>query len=146
MSGEPAVRPSLVHPTADGTADDRSVGELIAAVSADFSTLMRQEVELAKAEVRESAARAGAGVGLLSGAGVAVHMVLLFLSIALWWGLGNAIGRGWSALVVAVIWAIIAAILATMGKSQLKSVQGMPKTADTAKKIPDALKGNEDSR
>ena len=107
---------------------------------------MRQEVELAKSEIRQSAQRAGKGTGLLAGAAVGGHMVLLFLSIALWWGLGNAIGRGWSALVVAVIWAIIAAILASMGRSQLKAVQGLPKTTDTAKKIPDALKGNEDSR
>ena len=103
MSGEPAVRPSLVRPVNDGTADDRSVGELIAAVSEDFSTLMRQEVELAKAEVRESAARAGAGVGMLSGAGVAVHMVLLFLSIAAWWGIAQWIGQAWSGVVVAAV-------------------------------------------
>ena len=123
-----------------------SVGQLLGEISGDISTLMRQEVELAKSEIRQSAQRASKGTGLLAGAAVGGHMVLLFLSIALWWGLGNAIGRGWSALVVAVIWAIIAAILASMGKSQLKAVQGLPKTADTAKKIPDALKGNEDSR
>ena len=123
-----------------------SVGQLLGEISGDLSTLMRQEVELAKSEIRQSATKAGKGSGMLAGAAVGGHMVLLFLSIALWWGLGNAIGRGWSALVVAVIWAIIAAILALMGKSQLKSVQGLPKTTDTAKKIPDALKGNEDSR
>ena len=123
-----------------------SVGQLLGEISGDLSTLMRQEVELAKSEIRQSATRAGKGSGMLAGAAVGGHMVLLFLSIALWWGLGNAIGRGWSALVVAVIWAIIAGILAVMGKSQLKAVQGLPKTTDTAKKIPDALKGNEDSR
>ena len=123
-----------------------SVGELLGEISGDISTLMRQEVELAKSEVRQSVTQASKGSGMLAGAAVGGHMVLLFLSIALWWGLGNAIGRGWSALVVAVIWAIIAAILAAMGKSQLKAVKGLPKTTNTAKKIPDALKGNEDSR
>lgn len=123
-----------------------SVGELLGEISADISTLMRQEVELAKSEIRQSVKQASKGGGMLAGAAVGGHMVLLFLSIALWWGLGNAIGRGWSALVVAVIWAIIAAILAAMGRSQLKEVEGMPETTDTAKKIPDALKGNEDSR
>ncbi len=73
-------------------------------------------------------------------------MVLLFLSIALWWGLGNAIGRGWSALVVAVIWAIIAAILASMGRKEMKNVTGVPRTADTVKKIPSAVAGNEETR
>jgi hypothetical protein len=122
------------------------VGQLLGEISGDISTLMRQEVELAKSEIRQSVSKASKGSGMLAGAAVGGHMVLLFLSIALWWGLGNAIGRGWSALVVAVIWAIIAAILAAMGKKQLKAVQGLPKTTDTAKKIPDALKGNEDSR
>ena len=71
-----------------------SVGELLGEISGDISTLMRQEVELAKSEIRQSAQRAGKGTGLLAGAAVGGHMVLLFLSIALWWGLGNAIGRG----------------------------------------------------
>jgi len=73
-----------------------SVGVLLADVTRDISDLMRQELELAKAEARQSATRAGAGAGMLGGAAVAGHFVLLFLSIALWWGLGNAIGRGWS--------------------------------------------------
>jgi len=143
-SGYPPAQERTTEPEHGGSLS--SVGQLLGEISGDISTLMRQEVELAKSEIRQSATRAGKGSGMLAGAAVGGHMVLLFLSIALWWGLGNAIGRGWSALVVAVIWAIIAAILALMGKSQLKSVQGLPKTTDTAKKIPDALKGNEDSR
>jgi len=143
-SGYPPAQERTTEPEHGGSLS--SVGQLLGEISGDISTLMRQEVELAKSEIRQSAQRASKGTGLLAGAGVGAHMVLLFLSIALWWGLGSAIGRSWSALVVAVIWAIIAAILASMGKSQLKAVQGLPKTADTAKKIPDALKGNEDSR
>jgi hypothetical protein len=126
-----------------GSVGDRSLGELISEVTADLSTLMRQELELAKAEVQQSASRAGKGAGLLGGAGVAGYFVLLFLSVALWWAIGSATGLGWSAVIVAVIWGIIAAILYTMGRNSLKSVRGIPKTADTVKKIPDALKGNE---
>ena len=123
-----------------------NVGDIFADISRDLSTLIRQETELAKAEVRDSATRAGAGAGMLGGAGVAGHFVLLFLSIALWWGLGSAIGRGWSAVVVAVIWAVIAAVLAAMGRKKLKQVKGIPQTTETAREIPDALKGNEDKR
>ena len=129
--------------TSPGSVGDRSLGELISEVTADLSTLMRQELELAKAEVQQSASRAGKGAGLLGGAGVAGYFVLLFLSVALWWAIGSATGLGWSALIVAVIWAIIAAVLATVGRNSLKSIRGIPKTADTVKKIPDALKGNE---
>jgi len=123
-----------------------SVGEIFADISRDFSLLMRQEVALAKAEVTQSASQAGKGAGMLGGAGVAGHFVLLFLSIALWWGLGNEIGRGWSALVVAVLWAIVAAVLAAMGRKEIKQVRGVPQTTATAKEIPNALKGNEDNR
>ena len=72
---------------------------------------MRQELELAKAELQQSASRAGKGAGMLGGAAVAGYFVLLFLSVALWWAIGSATGLGWSALIVAVIWAIIAAVL-----------------------------------
>ena len=122
---------------------DRSLGDLISEVTTDLSTLMRQELELAKAEVQQSAARAGKGAGMLGGAAVAGYFVLLFLSIALWWAVGAATGLGWSAVIVAVIWAIIGAVLYVMGRNSLKAVRGIPKTAETVKKIPDAIKGNE---
>ena len=123
-----------------------NVGELFADISRDLSTLIRQETELAKAELRQSATRAGKGAGMLGGAGVAGHFVLLFLSVALWWGLGNATGRAWSALVVAAIWAVVAAVLAATGRRELKQVEGIPQTTQTAREIPEALKGNEDKR
>jgi hypothetical protein len=119
-----------------------SVGELLADVSRDFSTLMRQEVELAKAEVKESATKAGKGVGMFAGAGVGGHLVLLFLSIALWWGVGDATGHAISALIVAAVWAVIAAVLAVMGRTALKTTPGLTRTAETVKKIPPAVKGD----
>lgn len=146
-SAAPNVSP--VPPTSSGSPtstgrDDRSIGELVGEVSRDLSTLIRQEVELAKAEATQSAKRAGKGAGMFGGAGVAGHMVLLFLSLALWWALGTVMGGGWSALVVAGVWAVIAAVLAMRGRSELKSVEGLPQTADSVKKIPDALRGHEE--
>jgi hypothetical protein len=125
-------------------AAQRSVGELVGEVSRDLSTLVRQEIELAKAEAKQSAQRAGKGAGLFGGAGVAGHMVLLFLSLALWWALGTVMGLGWSGLVVAAVWAVIAAVLAMRGKKELQAVEGMPQTTDSVKKIPDALRGHEE--
>jgi len=123
-----------------------SIGELLSDISTDLSTLMRQEVALAKAELTQTAKQAGKGTGMFAGAGVAAHMVLLFVSIALWWSIGNATGRGWSALIVAVIWAVIAAVLAATGRKEMKSVTGVPRTAATVKKIPSAVAGNEETR
>jgi hypothetical protein len=120
-----------------------SVGELFSDVAADLSTLMRQEIDLAKAEVRQSATKAGKGAGLLAGAGISGHLVLIFVSVAAWWGLGESIGHGWSALVVAAIWLIIAAVLGLAGRREMSAVSGLPQTAQTVKKIPAAAKGNE---
>lgn len=126
-------------------AADRSLGDLISQVTQDLSLLMRQEVALARAELQQSASRAAKGAGMMSGAAVAGYFVLLFLSIALWWLIGAATGLGWSALIVAVIWAVVGAVLYGTGKRSLQSVRGLPRTADTVAKIPDALKGNEDT-
>src|SRR3954469_20468664 len=87
--------------------EDTSVGALMGEVAKDLSTLMRQELELAKVEVKAEAAKAGKGVGLMGAAGFAGYMVLLFLSVALWWALAHLVGHSWSALIVAVIWAVI---------------------------------------
>lgn len=128
-------------------AAETSLGELVGEVSRDLSTLMRKELELAKTELAESAKRAGKGAGLLGGAGYAGSMAVLFLSLALWWGLGDLIDSlGWSAVIVAVIWAIVAGVLFAVGRSRLKSVQGAPQTVETVKEIPDALKRNEENR
>lgn len=132
--------PSEVH------AANTSLGDLIAEVSSDVSTLMRQEVELAKAEIRQTAARAGKGAGMYGAAGVAGLLTALFLSIAVWWGLGYLIGNAWSAVVVAAIWAIVTVVLVLVGKREFDSVDGMPKTVDSIKKIPDTLKRNEENR
>nr|WP_298806761.1 phage holin family protein [uncultured Pseudokineococcus sp.] len=131
------------RPTA-GAEDHRSLGELMSAVTTDVSTLVRQEIALAKAEAKESAAHAGKGAGMLGGAGVAGHFVLLFLSIALWWGLGTATGHGWSALVVAAVWAVLAAVLAVVGRGQLRKTKGLPQTQQSLQKIPNAVKGHEE--
>jgi len=132
-------------PSRTETTDDRpSIGELVSGISQDMSLLMRQELELAKAELRQTANRAGKGAGMFAGAGVAGHMVLLFLSISLWWAIGDKTGYGWSALIVAFIWAVIGAVLAIRGRAEFKQTPGMPRTTDTVKKIPNAVKGNEE--
>ncbi|MDQ6688096.1 MAG: phage holin family protein [Actinomycetota bacterium] len=145
MSTSYEQSPGSSDPSPANSDSRPSIGELLAEVSQDITTLLRQEVELAKAEIKQSATRAGKGAGMLGGAGLAGYMVLLFLSVAAWWGLGDAMGHGWSALVVAAVWLLIAAVLALVGRKQLKEVSGVSQTADTVKKIPNAVKGNEET-
>ena len=166
------------HPDVEGT----SVGQLIGDVTRDLSTLMRQELELAKAELRqeateattiakeeaskagaiakEEAAKAGKGAGMLGGAAFAGYMLALFLSVALMWGLANWFDSvAWAAVVVAVLWGIVAAVLASMGRKKLKELDPKrvtqvdlsrfkkinPKpeqTVETLQQVPGALKPN----
>ena len=132
---------SEMPPTAaQAKAETSSLGDLLGDVTRDMSTLMRQEVELAKVELKQSATRAGKGAGMLAGAGVAGHFVLLFLSLALWWALGELMGLGWSGVVLALIWGIVAAVLAAKGRKELNAIKGMPQTAETLQEIPPTLK------
>jgi len=141
-SSIPEPAPSAAHQKADNA----SLGELLGDVTRDLSTLMRQEVELAKAEAKQSATKAGKGAGMLGGAGVAGHFVLVFLSLALMFALGALMPLGWAAVIVAVIWGIIAAVLASIGRKELKQIKGMPQTGETLSEIPPTLKPGEVNR
>jgi hypothetical protein len=120
-----------------------SVGQLIGEVTKDLSTLMRQELELAKAELTVEAKKAGQGAGMFGAAGFAGYMVLLFLSFALWWGLENVMDAGLAALIVAIIWAVIGAVAFVVGRNKFRQVHPKPeRTVDTLSRVPSALKPN----
>ncbi|MDP9093527.1 MAG: phage holin family protein [Actinomycetota bacterium] len=130
------------HSAANGGVGDTSVGQLISDVSRDLSTLMRQELELAKAEIRTEVTKTGKAAGMLGGAGFAAYMTVLFLSIALWAGLSNVMNAGWAGLIVAAIWAVIGAVLGVNGRGIMRTVHPKPeRTVDTIQQVPDALKG-----
>ncbi len=111
-----------------------SVGQLVGEAASDLSKLMRLELELAKAEVKEEAKKAGKGAGLLGAAGLAGYFVLLFLSLTLMFALDSFMPIGWAALIVAVLWAIVGAIAFTRGRAQMKTVSPKPEqTIETLK-------------
>ncbi|MEU4551493.1 putative superfamily III holin-X [Micromonospora violae] len=119
-----------------------SVGELIGDVTRDMSTLVRKEVELAKAELREEVNQAGKAGGMFGGAALAGFLAVLFVSYALWWGLSNTMDQGWAALIVAVLWAAVAGGLFINARTQLKRARALlPRTKQTARELPDALRG-----
>ena len=103
--------------------EGRSLGDLVGEVADDLTRLFRQELELAKVEAKQEAAKLGKGAGMLAGAGVAGHVVVLFLSVALMLLLGRVMDLDLAALIVAVLWAVVAGILASMGRQRLRSAQ-----------------------
>ena len=119
--------------TALGEARDKSVGELLGQISKDVSTLVHQEIELAKAEAKQEVTKVGKGAGMLGGAGFAGYMVALFASLTLAYGIGTFWPAWVGALIVTLLWGAAAALLYTRGRAQLKSVEGPLRTKETLK-------------
>lgn len=139
---QPRPEPNTVPGMTGQDISNTSVAEMIGQVAQDLSLLMRQELDLAKAEVKQEITKAGKAAGLLGGAGFAGYMVLLFGSIAAWWGLANVMDQGWAALIVTGIWAVVGALLFAVGRGRMKQVNPKPElTAETVKELPDTLKG-----
>jgi uncharacterized membrane protein YqjE len=111
-----------------------SVGELVRRASENVSTLVRAEIELAKTELSTTVKRAGVGGGLLAAAGVILLFSVPFLFVVIAEVL-VAIGlpRWLSYLIVWVLFLIIAAVLALIGRRQLKKMSKPERTLKTAK-------------
>lgn len=150
----------MSHPIPPSEPEERaereSLGEMFKSLSTNLTTLIQQEIALAKAEANaaiqkatDSAKVTGKGAGLLGGAGVADHFVLL--SLALMWALGNLVGLGLSAVIVAAVWAIIAAVgKKNLDRGKRKMAQAtkdpLPRTRETVSEIPDTVKPSKQTR
>ena len=98
-------------------------------------------MELAKAEIRQEARKAGKAAGMLGGAGFAGYMVALLLTLALVAALSNVMDPGWAALIVAVVWAVIGAVLFATGRQRMRTVSPVPRqTVETLKEDAQWLK------
>lgn len=105
---------------------DESVGQLVSQLTTDLGQLTRQELALARAELQTEAKKAGKGAGMLGGAAFAGWMVALFVSLTVMWALDEAVDLIWAALIVAVIWAVVAVVLAMSGRKELQEVNPKP--------------------
>jgi hypothetical protein len=117
----------------DLDAPNRGVGELIGEIAEDLSTLVRQEIALAKAEVRQEAGKAGGAAGMFGGAGVAGLLVAVFASLTLMFALDALMPIGWAALIVTLIWAGVGAFLFARAKERMRSIKAPTQTMETLK-------------
>jgi uncharacterized membrane protein YqjE len=114
--------------------EERSLGDIVGDLGRDMTTLVKQEIELARAELKEEAAKAGRGAGMLGGAGVAALLMLLLGSSALAFLLDNWMPVELAFLITALVWAVVAAVLAVRGRAALRQVQPqLPETQQTLK-------------
>jgi uncharacterized membrane protein YqjE len=135
MGTEPVVgsTASGSHVTT-GASDGRSLGDIVGDLSTDLTTLVKQELTLARTELKEEAAKAGKGAGMLGGAGVAGLLALMLGSFALAYLLDNWMPVELAFLIVTLLWAIVGAVLAARGRKELKnSNPQLPETQQTLK-------------
>ena len=112
------------------TDSDRPVGELLRELSEQTTTLVRQELELAKLELSEKGKRAGIGAGMFGGAGVVGLYAVGALTACLILALATAM-TGWlAALIVAVVYGAVAGLLALSGKAKVQ--QAVPPVPEQA--------------
>jgi uncharacterized membrane protein YqjE len=114
--------------------ETRSLGQIVGDISADMSTLIHQEMDLAKAEMKQEVSKLGKGAGMFGGAGLAGWFTLFFLSFALTYLLDNWMPVELAALLVALLWGIVAAVLALRGRKEIKDANpALPTTQQTLK-------------
>jgi membrane protein len=124
------------------TDDERSVGELVHALSAQTSALVRQEMRLAQSELQQKGKRIGIGAGMFGGAGlVALYGVGALIAAAII-GIGTLLEPWIAALIVGAVLLAVAGILALTGKKQVdRGTPPLPEQAiDSAKRDVDEVK------
>ena len=99
---------------------ERPIGDLLKQLSQETTTLVRQELELAKAEVSEKGKKAGQGAGMFGGAGVSALLGLGAITAAAIAALDTAMPTWLAALIVGVVWLAIAGVLALQGKNKVQ--------------------------
>lgn len=121
---------------------ERTLGQLVADVSTDLKSIVKDEIELAKVEVKADVAKGGKGAGMLAAAGLLALYMLGFLLLALAWGLHAAGLPVWAGmLITAGVLLVIILILALLGRGALKKVKGKPeRTIDNAQRTVAAVK------
>ncbi len=135
MTGPHLTGSEEITPDPSPDVTQRGVGELVKEVTQDLTRLFNQEVELAKAEVKIEAKKAGKTAGAFGGAGLAGYFAVLFASLTLmfalasWWD-----SFTWAALAVTVLWAIVAAVLFLKARKQAQQINPKPEmTVQTLK-------------
>jgi len=115
--------------------DERSLGDLFSDLSRETTTLVRQEVQLAKAELTQSATEVARGIGMLVAGGAVAYAGLLFLLLAIVYGLTEAGWDAWlSALVVGLVVVALGALLVLRARASLKPANLAPRrTIETLK-------------
>jgi uncharacterized membrane protein YqjE len=105
----------------DGDLRERPIGELLKQLSNETTTLVKQELDLAKAEMAQKGQQAGKGAGMFGGAGILGFLALAAFTAALIMVIDKATDNWVAALIVAVVYGAIAGILALQGRNKVRA-------------------------
>jgi hypothetical protein len=125
--------PSGVDRVTEPKQPEKSLGELFGDLGSELGTLVRKEIDLAKTETRFEVRRATQAGTSFATAAIAGLLFLWFVSAALAWLLDQWINRALAFLVVAVIWAVVAAVAVSAGRNRVKQIEPMPQTVESLK-------------
>jgi uncharacterized membrane protein YqjE len=121
---------------------ERSAADVLKDIVGNVQEIVRSEVRLARAEIREETGKMLQASGVLAAGAVLGLYALLFLFLALMYGLTTVFSPAVSALILGVALAVIAGILVSVGRGRLRDVSPKPeKTIDTVKENIEWLKG-----
>lgn len=124
--------------------EEPTIGRLIKDAQTDFSTIMRKEIQLAKAELKVSVTAGGVGLGLVGAALFLLVLAVIMLSIAfaylIHWN-GSGLDLHWAFLIVFAFYVLVAALLAFIGVRKVKQVKAPERAINQGREIPNALKG-----
>lgn len=122
-----------MEPTEDDLRE-RSIGELLKQLSQETSTLVRKELELGRAELVQQGKKAGAGAGAIGAAAIVGLLALGALTACFILALDTAMAGWLAALIVAVVYGVIAGVLGMTGKNRIKeATPPAPQTVETVK-------------
>lgn len=112
---------------------DRPLKDLIGNITDDLSRLFRQEVELAKAEVKQEGKKVATATAMFAAAVMALLLTATMISLAVVYLLTEVMHPGLAALLVGVLWAVAAVVLQATARTRMRSVAPLPQTAETLK-------------
>lgn len=107
---------------------EQSLGELVKDMTTELGDIFRQEVELAKVEAREEVQKSAKAAAAMVAGAVAALLVLILASFALAELLDEGLDRALSFAIVALVWAIAAAVLVSAGRNRMRQVRPLPET------------------
>jgi len=141
MATEPVKAAQPVDGPFEG---EPTIGRLVTDASRDISSLITQEIQLAKSELKVSVKAGGVGVGLFAAAAFVAVLAIIMLSVAfaylIHWN-GDGLDLQWAFLIVFGVYLIVAALLGFVGYRKFKQVGPPDKAIEQGKEIPKALRG-----